>query len=45
MAQTVVKNIAPTKDNYQGAARLRVKTPEEIASERNTRTITAESKL
>lgn len=34
-------NLIPTNTNYQGAVRLRVKTPEEVAEEREQRVITA----
>lgn len=35
-------NLIPTNPEYRGAARLRVKTPEEVAKERDKRVITAE---
>lgn len=34
--------LLPTNDAYQGAARLRVKTPEEVSKERSQRSITAD---
>lgn len=34
-------NLIPTNEGYQGAARQKVKTPEEVAAERESRSITA----
>ena len=35
-------NLIPTNDHYRGAVRQREKTPEEVAAERATRSITAD---